>query len=335
MLEHIVVLLDGSRLAESVLSHTRALAQVFGSKVTLLHVLEPIEKGERGRLDPVKWHLRKIEAQKFLRESAQGWQDEEFETETVLLEGSAANRIIEYVEDARPNLVMLSSHGHSGMSPWNINSVAAKIVERVPTSIMLIRAYQEGSPQPKPARYDRILVPLDLHKRAECVLPYASQLATSQDSELWLTLAVAPLRIMHRHTLSQKEEEALEQLSEHNRLEAGHYLAQLAGQTEPAPATHVISGPSTADALLDFVEQNSIDLVMMSAHGYSSETSHNYDPVVGNFISYGSTPLLIIQDLEPEQITPTKAELQAKPTRGGRRAQGTMNYVSNATWSAY
>lgn len=323
MLDHIVVLLDGSRLAESVLSHTRVLAQVFGSRITLLHVLEPNDAGQRGRLDPVKWHMRKIEAQSLLREAVDAWRDESFDTGTVLLEGHAADRIVAYVDEVQPDLVMLSSHGRSGMSPWNINSVAAKIVDRVACSIMLVRAYEALAPAREPATYGRILVPIDNNKRAECVLPFAGHLAASQDAELWLAMALAPLRILQPHTLTQEDKAALTRLSERNYAEATHYLNQLAEQITPRPTTHVVPGASTAETLLDFGEQNEIDLVIMPAHGYSGESPHTYDSVAAHFIRYGSIPLFIVQDLNRDQIMPTRAEQYAAKAGDSRRTRRT------------
>lgn len=333
MLEHIVVLLDGSRLAESVLSHTRALAQVFESRVTLLHVLEPMESEQRGRLDPVKWHMRKMEAQSFLRNAYQACQAESFQTGTVLLEGNAASRIVEYIDETEPDLVMFSSHGRSGISPWNINSVAAKIVDRVTSSVMLVRAYDTPAKINQPVNYRRILVPVDNSKRAECVLPLASRLAAEQDAELWLALALAPLRIMHPHTLTPEEETALARLSEHNRAEAIRYLDQLAETMSPRPEVHILSGSSTAETLLDFSEENEIDLVIMAAHGYSGDSTHTYDSVVANFIRFGSSPLYIVQDLGADQIVPTRAEQYAMSKEAGRRTHRTTTDQSPAEWS--
>jgi hypothetical protein len=55
----------------------------------------------------------------------------------------------------------------------------------------------------------------------------------------------------------------------------------------------------------------------MSAHGYTGETKWRYGSVVVSFIVYGAAPLLVVQDLAPESIEPTEAELSARKF-GGR-----------------
>jgi len=333
MLDNIVVLLDGSRLAMCVLPHTRALAEAFRADITLLHVLEPKEKTDTGRLDPLNWHLRKIEAQSFLNAAAQEDADEETPLETMLLEGPAANRIVEYIDKNNPDLVVLSSHGQGGLSPWNVSSVAQKIIYRAFCSLLLVRAYQQPAEPAVKVRYRRIVVPLDGSKRAECALPFAVRLAAVHEAELILVHAQVPPTLIQSHTLSPEEMAAVEQLAERNQVEADHYLAQVAAQIQPEPLTRRLVASNAADALLGFINHNDVDLVAMCAHGYSSETTRPYGSVVSNLIAYGSSSLLIIQDLPQDQIRQTQAELSASASGGARQMNRTMAYAQPANWS--
>jgi nucleotide-binding universal stress UspA family protein len=333
VLDKIVVLLDGSPLAQSVLPHTSALAQNFGAEVILLQVLEPKDKIDTGRLDMVDWHLRKMEAQSFLDAVSRKLEGEKLHPKTVLLEGSAAKRIIEYIDETDPDLIMLSSHGQSGLSPWNVSSVAQKIIHRACKSFMLVRAYQQQSEQAGKASYRRIVVPLDGSKRAECVLPYATRLAAVENAEVVLVHALAPPDIMQRHTLTAEEREAVEQLSRRNEAEAERYLSQVAAQIEPKTITHPLPGSNAAHALLEFVNNNEVDLVVMSAHGYSSQTMRPYGSVVSSFIDYSSTALLLIQDLPSEQIRPVPRKLNtAAGDDNTPLTNRTLSYAQPAVW---
>ncbi|MBK8903908.1 MAG: universal stress protein [Anaerolineaceae bacterium] len=334
MIRKIVALLDGSTLAQGVLPHTWALAHVFQAEVTLLRVLEQEKKTDTGRLDPINWHLRKIAAQSFLDEVSKETADDQIAAKTVLLEGAAANRIIEYIEEAEPDLIMLSSHGQGGLSPWNISSVAQKIINRAFSSFMLVRAYHAPDMTHAQAQYHRIAVPLDGSKRAECVLPFASQLAAMHNAELLLIHAQVPPTVLQSHTLTPEETAVIEQLETRNRTKAERYLAQMAEQLEPDTKIHHLSGANTADVLLEFTDANEVDLVMMSAHGYASETVRPYGSIVSSFIAYGSTPLFIIQDLTPDQIKPTKAELSAIANGNTGRTNRTNAYAQPADWSS-
>lgn len=336
MLEKIVVLLDGSTLAKTVLPHARALAGAFQARITLLHVLEPQKKPDTGRLDPLNWHLRKIEAQSFLDAVAQEGENEGMAINTILLEGTAARSIVEYLDETEPDLIMLSSHGQGGLSPWNVSSVAQKIIYRVFRSFMLVRAYQHAGEEADEIRYGRIAVPLDGSKRAEYTLPFAARLAEAHDAELVLLHALTPPPVMQRHTLTAEETAVIDRLSERNQAEAEQYLNQIADQQSPQTMARCLSGPSAADVLLDFVnnEENGIDLVIMSAHGYSSETIRPYGSVVSSFIAYGSTTLLILQDLAQDEIRPTQAELSVAASRGNGRIRQTNAYAQPADWSS-
>lgn len=333
MFEKIVVLLDGSTLAQYVLPHTRSLAQIYDTHVTLLHVVEPQDKTDTGRLDPVNWHMRKIEAGSFLSTLAREWKTQGKRLDTKLLEGNAANRIIEYVDETNPDLIVMSSHGQSGLSAWNVNSVAQKIIYGAFRSFMLIRPYQQPGEGTAKAHYRRIAVPLDGSKRAQCALPIAARLAAVHNAELLLIHALAPPLLVQSHTLTPAETVALDLLSEHNRLGAEQYLEQMMAQVKSKASPHLLTGANPADALLEFVHQNEVDLVVMSAHGYSGETTRPYGSVVSSFITYGRTSLLIIQDLSPEQIKPSQASLNVVDDEGRGAPNRNIAHAQPSDWS--
>jgi nucleotide-binding universal stress UspA family protein len=334
MFEKIVVLLDGSPLAERVLPHTYALAQTFpNAAVTLLQVLEPVEKTAAGRLDPVDWHLRKIEAQTSLNAVSQQWSRGVINPETEILEGMAANRIIEYIENNQPDLIMLSSHGQGGPSPWNVSSVAQKVIYRACKSFMLVRTYEDSLESTAEIHYRRILVPLDGSKRAECVLPYVTRLADENEAEIILIHALESPTVLHEHMLTPEVRNAVEQIKNHNQLEAERYLAQVASQIPSKVTTRIVSGSNAVSALLKSVRDNDIDLIIMGAHGDTGETMRPHGSVVSSFISYGSTPLLLIQDLPRDQIKPIQAELSATNKESTARLNRTTAYAQPAIWS--
>ena len=67
MINHILVPLDGSALAECVLPHVLAVASAFEPRVTVLHILElPHASGGELAIDPLDWHLKKREAGVYL-----------------------------------------------------------------------------------------------------------------------------------------------------------------------------------------------------------------------------------------------------------------------------
>src|SRR5574339_347224 len=142
LINHILVPLDGSTLAECVLPHVIAIAPTTHARVTLVHVMEPVqnERGSPG-VDPVEWHLQKQNSEKYLERLASRLKESGIlGVEQVILEGNPANSVVDFARNNNVDLIVLSTHGQSGLSGWNVSSVVQKILLRSYKSILLIRA---------------------------------------------------------------------------------------------------------------------------------------------------------------------------------------------------
>lgn len=313
MINHILVPLDGSALAECVLPHALAVAQAFGAQVTLLHVLEPTQiPGQPRTVDPVYWHIRKAEGEAYLDSIVTRLQSAGLQARHAVLEGQPAQHVIEYARDNSVDLVILSSHGSSGLSGWNVSSVVQKIILRIGRTILLVRAYQQVSTPESGLRYRRLLAPLDGSQRAEWVLPLASNLALAHKAQLLLAHVIHKPEMPRHAPLTPEEIELVNRLTEHNRAEAVKYLDQLRARLPGDVETRLIPGVNVLVTLHELAEQEKVDLVVLNAHGYSGETRWPYGSTVTSFIAYGSTPLLIMQDVLPEEMGPTQAEVAAQ-----------------------
>jgi nucleotide-binding universal stress UspA family protein len=193
MFDHILVPLDGSKLAECVLPHVVAIARPFRSQVTLLQVLEAgSEHTTAGSfVDPFRWQLGIAETEAYLDGVARSLGDAGIGTQRVILEGCPARQIVEFARSHDVDLIVLSSHGRSGLSRWNLNSVAYKVVSLAYLSVMIVRAYRSVDSSLVDFSYRRLLVPLDGSRRAECVLPLATTLASFYDSDVVLANVVS------------------------------------------------------------------------------------------------------------------------------------------------
>lgn len=317
MIEHILVPLDGSSLAECVLPHVVAVARACGSRVTLLQVLErPPASGPVRFVDPLRWYISEAEARAYLDGWAGRLQEAGLQVQSVLLEGQAAERIIEFARAEAAGLIILSSHGRSGLSGWNVSSIVQKIILRAYVPAMLVRAYQPGPTELMGLRYQRLLLPLDGSQRAECALPLATHLARFHRAELLLVHVVSRPAMPRQLTVAQEDIELADRIMERNRIEALRYLEQLRPQQDVDVRTRLLVGDHVAVILHDLVEEENVDLVVLSAHGYSGGTRWPYGSMAVNFIGYGTTPLLIMQDLSPDEVERTRAEMLARERKG-------------------
>ncbi len=162
MFPRILAPLDGSSLAERVLPHIATMALAYRGEPTLLRVLDPTGAGTRPRpIDPLDWQIRKAEADSYLKGLATQFEEKGLRVNLEVREGKAAESVIEFARQVDASLIILSSHGQSGISGWNISSVVQKIILRALTSVMIVRAYQPAAQEDQQIHYRRILLPLD------------------------------------------------------------------------------------------------------------------------------------------------------------------------------
>ena len=302
MFTHILVPLDGSILAECVVPHAISLAATLETRVTLLHVLEqPRETGPLQPIDPVKWHLKKHDAGVYLDGIEACFQKAGLKVEKSIQDGTAAERIIDYANNNQVDLIVLSTHGASGLSIWNMSSVVQKIILRANKSTLLVR------PHPSPPasasqeiRYNRLFIGLDGSARAELILPVAIRIANRYKSKLVIGTVVQKPEIMNRLPISKEDAQMIDQIVERNQKASAHYLEQLLAQlsqTDIEIKTRLIVSENKTAALHNMVETENADMVLLVAHGHSGLGRWPYGSVATSFIDYGSTSLLIIQDL--------------------------------------
>jgi nucleotide-binding universal stress UspA family protein len=308
MFTQILIPLDGSSLAECVIPHAVALASANHPQIHLLRVIDPTSQETRPRtIDPFDWNFRKIEAEAYLNKFSEQLAGSDLNVRCEVREGKAADTIVQYIHEKGIDLVSLSSHGRSGLTGWNVSSVVQKIILRARTSILLVRAYQVPPDQAE-IRYKRILLPLDGSQRAESVLGIAMQLARHHTAEVIAVHVIQRPEMPRRKPLSPEDSSLADRIVEQNRAEAMQYLADIQSVHDIPVQTRLYVSANVAPTLHQVVEDEEIDLVALTAHGFTGNPAWLYGSIVNTFISYGTTPLLIYQDMMAEAIQPTKAE---------------------------
>jgi nucleotide-binding universal stress UspA family protein len=301
MFDPILVPLDGSQLAECVLPHTNAIAKAFDARVKLLRVLDRNQATEKTQLfDLVNWQINKTGAKLYLEKTSTRLQKSGLRVEATVLEGLVAESITEFAQNEGTKLIVLSSHGRSGLSQWGISSVTQKIIFSAPTSVLIIRAHQPAASELDERRYTRIMVPLDGSRRAENVLPMVSLFARFHHSRIHIVHVVKAPEMARQLPLTHEDADLSDRIVARNREEAIRYLDQvhLHSPLEGIDVqTHLLTSDNAAAALHDLSVQEHIDLVALSAHGYSGYNQWPYGSMVNNFILYSKVPLLIVQDL--------------------------------------
>jgi nucleotide-binding universal stress UspA family protein len=314
MFNHILVPLDGSSLAECVLNRTIALAKAFGASVTFLRVLEEQQAGCPQPIDPLEWDMCRAEARSYLEELAARSRQDEVQADYTLLEGHPAKRIMEHIQSRKVDLTVLSSHGRSGLNGWNAGSVISKVILRSRISSLIIRAYLADAKNGDPFR--RLMIPMDCSQRAECVLAPAAAIARFHHSEILLVHVVRRPEMPCRTPPTEDDITLSERFIERNQREAKKYFEQLLPRLPTGTQIRLYVDDNAPLRLHDLAKEEKIDLLILSAHGYSGSARWPYGSIAGSFILYGSVPVLIVQDLRPDELEFSESEISAKQSKG-------------------
>lgn len=309
MLNNVLVPLDGSSLAECVLPHAAAIAKAFDAQITLLNVLE---QPSESRADPLDWYLKKTEADTYLSVVRTRLEKNHLSVKTVLLEGRATEQIVELARMSNADLVILSSHDGLAANGGAVSSIAQHILQRIGTSTLIIRASPADTFQTGDLRYQRLLVPLDGSQRAGSALSIATALAQAHKSELLLVHVVSKPEMARRMPLTKEDAELISRFVERNQEEGNKYLEQLRVHLPTNVQTHLLVSDNVAATIQSFSEQEQIDLLIMSAHGYSGEAKWPYGSVTNRFITDGTMPLLIVQDLPHESSEVARTDMMIR-----------------------
>ncbi len=313
MFHHLLLPLDGSALAECALPHAIAFARAFEMQVTLLRTLHAPSPDIP--IDIFDWQLQKAEAEAYVERIATQLQAAGIPTETMVVEGRPANAVIEHIQRNQIDLVALCSHGAGGLTNWPIEGMAQEVLFHAYRSSLLIRAHQPVSATGADLRYQRILVPLDGSRRAECVLPFATKLAHSHGAQLVLAHVFRRPEMPRQIPLSPEDQELAEQLVARNRAYMYKHLDQLNVRLPADTEIRLLERDDVVTGLHELALSEQIDLVIMSAHGHMGSNLWPYGSVATHFIVYGATSLLLIQDLLETDCAPTPAAVAMNEQR--------------------
>lgn len=155
MYDHILVTLDGSEIAEQVLPHVEAIAEKFGSEVTLLRVTPPLSlavtppialpMAPPADLYTTEQMLEALEeeqryAAEYLRSVGERLRGRVKQVKEEVVQGQPADVIVERASALGIDLIAMTTHGRSGLQRLVLGSVADEVVRRAPCAVLLVRA---------------------------------------------------------------------------------------------------------------------------------------------------------------------------------------------------
>lgn len=187
MFQRILVPLDGSVLAEQALPTAARLARIAGGSVILLRVVRPPVEYVSGAtymiytpLDTMERMMKEevAEAKLYLEDVASSRTLEGVHSQLEVYTGPATPVILFVTEAQKIDVIVMSSHGRTGLKRWILGSVAQKVVRSSSVPVLLLREHETvvAGPHPYVERPLRVLVTLDGTVVAKAALQPAAQL---------------------------------------------------------------------------------------------------------------------------------------------------------------
>ena len=145
--KRILVPLDGSKLAEVAIDNAVGIAELSGSELVLLRILRPIndiiKNGRNLFYIDEQLDNRTIRANEYLNSLRGEIKGPSFEIKTVVEMGLAENIIIDYASDNHVDLIVMATHGRTGLKQWVYGSVARKVLNAAHNPVMLCRSFPD------------------------------------------------------------------------------------------------------------------------------------------------------------------------------------------------
>ncbi len=321
MFQRILVPLDGSDRAEQAIATAANLARVSNGSIVLLQVVNPdtthvetpaISIGILdAEIEHAKQYLAMIAACNVL--SGIG-------VTTEVLTGDPALTIFPAAHAHQADLIIMCSHGSTGVRRWGIGSVSQKVARCSPLPVLILRE-GAGVPtnlHPGGIRPVRVQVALDGSPLAEAALLPAAQLSAALSAP-----APGALHLVHVLPFSTQDEQAIRESAQK---EAETYLQTIQQRlhTEDAAdlklqiTTLVETNTDVADALICMAENSEgmeadenfagCDCIAMATHGRGGLQRWLIGSITERVLHATKLPLLIIR---PQKVAASHKPAEA------------------------
>jgi len=289
----ILVPLDGSEVAEGAIPYAEAAGRSKDSRLVLLSVIGASEE----RYD----HPMEV----YLSEKAEALEAKGATVSTAIARGEAADQIIEFADENAMDLIVISSHGYSGIKRRILGSVAQQVLHGTCVPALLVKP---GSGVPSEVEFKKVIVSLDGSPFAETSILYAEQLIRGAGAEIILLRVSDPPVVpptwsrdadSHRKEYQQRLTAELQQ-------QAMEYLEKAKGaftRKRIKVRPQAVVGMA-AEAIMELAHRENVDVVALTTHGRSGVSRWVHGSVASEIAQECRRPVLLVRPCPPEKPRP-------------------------------
>jgi nucleotide-binding universal stress UspA family protein len=294
MYDDILIPTDGSDSAEQATRHGVVLAEAYDARVHALSVVDErdydgdLVRGEElvraGRTAAEREARRAVEAVADLVGS---------EAVTSHVEvGVPSQAILDYAAEAGVDLVVMGTHGRTGIERFVIGSVAEKVVRRAAVPVVTVRASDAG---PRWPPIDRVLLPTDGSEASFSALPYAFDVAERFDAVVEGLFVVDERTKSNFYNVGTALEDVVGGLQ--RAAEAATDRIESAGAERGIAVSTTVAEGLPSRTICAQAEESDADLVVMATHGRTG---------LGHYLLGSVTERVVRNSAVPVLTTPTE-----------------------------
>jgi nucleotide-binding universal stress UspA family protein len=294
----VLVPLDGSGFAEQALPVAAAIARRTDATLHLASVQMPMPVLAPGAEDfavdvNVHRELRE-QLQAYLASTAQTVSTPHgLEVTSALLDGLPADALAQYARAKHVALIVMTTHGHGGLSRLWLGSVADRLLRRVTVPVLLLRPREE----PPQTEFRRILVALDGSSESEAVVEPAVALgAPARDAHYTLIQVVEPpVALITR--MAMHPAHLRPHWREHQENRARSFLERVANRLRArglAVTTQVLSARGAGEQIVKCADAAGADLIAVGTHGSRGWERMLLGSVADKVVRGATQPVLVV-----------------------------------------
>jgi nucleotide-binding universal stress UspA family protein len=314
MFSKILVPLDGSSLAEEAIGTAAAIARVSHAEIDVVLVHQPIPFAG---IEEASWNAEQWNKE---HQYLEGIIDELMSSAKVpathsVMRGEAVDMICRRAWNVGADLIVMTSHGRTGLSRAWLGSVADSVLRHSTVPVLMLHplATKEGRLAAHHA-FKRILVPVDGSSVAADIISSAASLAHCGGAVIDLLRVVEPVPLATMEIGIPYASPALvpdDEATAHAAEEAGRHVADLARTASQLGITanaHVLVAEHAAPAIVDYAAAHSIDCIAMTTHGRGASRLV-MGSVVDKVLRASAVPMLLYR--------PSNKPIEARLTQRG------------------
>ena len=289
-IEKILCPVDFSEYSIKAYDYARSLAQHYGAKLLLQHVVQPLTSTYPyytfpDALNEVFWNLESSADQK-LSEMISEHHPNGFEIQRFVHKGTAPDCILAFAQAQAADLIVMGTHGRHGFDHLTMGSVAEKVLRKAHCPVLVVRKPTHDFVNPvdaeEPVQLKKILFCTDFSDHSTRALTYALSLAMEYNADLTLLHVLED--VPPTDDLQKCVGDVTRRLEELASPEASDWCKVHAAVRIGRPYQQI----------LQVILENETDLVVMGVRGRNAVDLALFGSTTHRVIQLGTSPVLAV-----------------------------------------